>query len=304
MRGPGAWRRTAGVAFVAAAFLFLAIFLVDNLAQLRAHEWEVRPELLASSILLQAVGLASGAIGWHRLLRRMDVRVPVSTVARILFVAGLTRYIPGKIWPFIGAARLAGPAGVPRGVVIASLAAHTVFSLIGAMVIAAIFLPLDVIGLGFDLAQLRWLAPLLLLLAHPFVIDVALRLVRRLTGQHVGDWSGTWIDGLLLVAISMAGWLLTGAALHAFIGSLTPLPADAFTDVLGFNALAFVLGQLFFIAPAGLGAKEGTLAALLSLHLALPVAALLAVSVRLWSTLAEIILATLLLIAAGRRRTV
>jgi hypothetical protein len=217
--------------------------------------------------------------------------VPFVPLARVRFVSGLARYIPGKIWPFLGAARLAATYDIPAAVTITSLAAHTVFTIIGALIISAYFLPLTAAAADLHLELLRWLAPLLLLFAHPKVITIALHLISRLTRKHIAAWTGSWLDGLWLVAIAVIGWLITGVALCAFILSLTPIPASAFPAVIGVNAFAFVLGQAFFITPAGLGAKEGTTAALLALYVSVPVAALLAVGVRLWTTIAEMIVA-------------
>jgi glycosyltransferase 2 family protein len=101
------------------------------------------------------------------------------------------------------------------------------------------------------------------------------------------------MDGLILVGVSCVGWLITGIALYTFTASLTPIPASAFGAVIGINALAFVAGQAVFIAPAGLGAKEGSITALLALYLAAPVAAVIAIAVRLWTTVVELLLVVL-----------
>jgi glycosyltransferase 2 family protein len=291
----GSRRRAAGVLFVSAAFLFLAVFLAANVRQLQAHEWSIRPGLLVLSMLIQALGFAAGALAWQLLLRRMGSDVSFLEIARVRFVSGLARYIPGKIWPFVGAVRLAGSAGMSATLTITSLAAHTVFVLIAALLTAAWLLPLEAIEIGVRLELLRWTAPLFLLLAHPRIIGLALALIARLTRQHNAGWTGGWVDGLWLVAVSVLGWLISGVALVTFILALTPLPPGAFTAVIGINAFAFVLGQLFFIAPAGLGAKEGALAALLGLYVGIPAAALIAIGARVWTTLVELLVAALLL---------
>ena len=288
------WRKLGGLVFVVVALVFLAIFLFANFRQLQQHEWSVRPGLLALSLAIQIVGLSSGALAWQMLVRGMGTNVPFVPLARVRFVSGLARYIPGKIWPFLGAARLASAFEIPAAITITSLAAHTVFTIIGALIISVYFLPLDAIP-GMQLELLRWLAPGLLLFAHPRVIALTLAAIGRLTRKHIAAWTGSWIDGLMLVAIAVVGWIITGVGLCAFILSLTPIPATAFSAVVGVNAFSFVLGQAFFITPAGLGAKEGTTAALLALYVSVPVAALLAVGVRLWTTIAEVIIAFVLM---------
>jgi hypothetical protein len=297
----GDWRRLGGIIFVVLASVFLGIFLFANLRELQQHDWTIRPGLLLLSFVIQIIGLSSGAFAWQMLLRGMGISVPIVPLARVRFVSGLMRFIPGKIWPFLGAARLASTFDSPAAITITSLVAHTVFSIIGALIISVYFLPLDTVSIGVPLELLRWIAPLLLVLAHPKVIGVTLHTIGRVTRRHIAEWTGSWLDGLWLVAIAVVGWLITGIALCAFVLSLTPIPAAAFPAVIGVNALAFVFGQLFFISPAGLGAKEGTTAALLALYVSIPVAALLAVGVRLWTTLAEVIIAVVLLQWRDRR---
>jgi glycosyltransferase 2 family protein len=291
----GDWRKLSAIVFGTVALLFLAIFLLANLRELQQHAWSIRPGLLALSFGILMIGLISGALAWQVLLRGMGIHVPFVPLARVRFVSGLARYIPGKIWPFLGAARLATSYEIPAAVTITSLAAHTVFTIIGALIISAYFLPLTAAAADLHLELLRWLAPLLLLFAHPKVISIALHMISRLTRKHIAAWTGSWMDGLWLVALAVIGWLITGVALCAFILALTPIPTTAFPAVIGVNAFAFVLGQAFFITPAGLGAKEGTTAALLALYVSVPVAALLAVGVRLWTTIAEMIIAFILM---------
>src|SRR5688572_1241892 len=101
------WRRLGGIVFVAAALVFLGGFLLTNVRELQAHQWSLRPGLLILSFIVQIVGLASGALAWQLLLRGMGIHIPLLPLARVRFVSGLARFIPGKIWPFLGAARLA-----------------------------------------------------------------------------------------------------------------------------------------------------------------------------------------------------
>jgi glycosyltransferase 2 family protein len=289
------WRRAAGFLFVAAAFLFLGLYVAGNMGTLRAHPWNVRFDLLVLSLGSHVAGLAWGVRVWQLLLARMGASVGYLDLARVWFISSLGRYIPGKIWQFVGAAQLGGDAGIPRTVVVTSLAAHTGFFIVGAAMVGVYLLPLGAeVGMAYA-SLLHWLAPLGLLLVHPRVIEAALAVVRRTTGRRLEAWNGRWIDGIVLVALSVVGWLITGFALYLFVGSLTPIPLTAAPVIIGMNALAFVVGHLVFLAPAGLGAKEGALTVLLSIYVTPPVAALLAVATRLWTIVAEVLPALLLM---------
>jgi glycosyltransferase 2 family protein len=290
------WRRVAGLLFAAAAFAFLTLLVLRNLEELRDHEWSVRPGLLALSLLLNMAGLAWGVRVWQLVLRGLATPTAYLPLARVWFVSGLGRYIPGKIWQFVGAAHLGGRLGIPPPVAVTSLAVHTGFFLIGALLVAIYLVPDPVGDLGgVTIEVVRWAGPLLLLLCHPVVVGAGLRVVRRLTPTSGMAWTGSWSGGVGMVLLSAIGWGISGLAFFVFVRSLTPLPSWAVGGIAGINALGFVAGYLVFIAPAGLGAKETALTALLAVYVPAPVAALLAVSARLWTIAAELIPALILL---------
>jgi hypothetical protein len=287
-RPASGWRRAAGWLFVAAAFLFLGSVMLRDLQALREHDWEIHPGLLVLSLVLQIAGLLWGARVWQQLLRRMGHAVGFLELARVRLVSGLGRYIPGKIWAFIGAAHLGSRSGLPAAATVTSLLLHAGFNLVGGLLVGAVLLPDGALPPAVRTA-LFWAAPLTLLLVHPRVMATGFRVLRALSRETAGAWSGGWLENIRLVAFTMVGWLLSGLALYAFVLSLTPLPAGSLLPVLGINAGAFVVGTLVFVAPAGLGAKEGAAAALFALYVPAGVAAVLAVATRLWTVLGELI---------------
>lgn len=289
-------RQLLGILFVVAAFGFLGAFVGRDLDQLRDFRWEIRPLLLIGSILLNIFGLLWGVAAWKLLLGLLGYPISLAALARVWFISGLGRYIPGKIWQFVGAAHLGAGSGIPAAVTVTSLAAHTFFFFIGALLVGAYLSPIAALGLDADLLlALRVLAPFLLFLVHPVVIRRVLSLIGRLSGREVGEWRGTWSGAVAVVLLGTVAWAITGLSLFLFIRSLVTIETSAAAMLIGINGLAFVAGYLVFIAPAGLGAKEGALAALLSLYLPVSVAAVIAVAARLWTVVAEVLPALALL---------
>ncbi len=298
----GSWRGAFSAIFVVAAFGFLAAFVVRNLEQLRDFPWTPRPALLVLSVIVNVGALAWGVGVWKLLLRYVGVRIRFPVLARIWFLSALGRYIPGKVWQFVGAAHLGAGVGLEPVVAVTSLAVHTGFFVVGALLAAVYFLPAAVgdVG-GLDLRLLQWIAPLLLLTVHPAVIARGLSLLHRLARRPVSAWRGSWGDGLLLLALAVVAWVLNGAALFLFLSGLVPLERSAAASMVGINALSFLVGLAVFFAPAGLGAKEGALAVLLGMvGPPAAVAALLAVAARLWSVVSEVTPALVLLRRPGR----
>lgn len=289
------WRPLAGVMLVAAAAVFLGITIARNWRELAAFDWRVRWLELATSVLALTAVLGWGVVVWKQVLDRFEHRpVGLSVLMRIWFASNLARYIPGKIWQFVGAAELARAAGLSRVVVLSSMVVHVGFSLLSAAAVSAVALAVwEAVPLpGLPLALL---AAASLFLVHPGVINAALGLVPRAFHDEVLQWNGSWADGLVLLGLSVLSWALYGLAFALFVDAIVPIDAAALLPLIGVNALSFLAGYVVFLAPAGLGVREGAMAGLLRPFAPAGVAAVLAMVSRLWTIAAELLGAALVL---------
>lgn len=295
-------RRSLGVALALAVLGFLGYTIARNWGEVRAHDWDVDGLELAASVVALVLVLAWGVFVWGRVLARLwPERVPFLRLLHVWFLSSLARYVPGKIWQFVGAAQLAPTVGAPAAVLLTSLVMHMGFTLLGAAVVSLLLLLPA--GPGIEIGSTAGVAAVAaasLLLVHPRVLNAGLRLVPRAVHSEVVKWRGRWSDGLVLLALSVVSWLAYGAVFTLFVDSLIDVPAATLVPLTGANAFAFLVGYLFFLAPAGLGAREAILTVLLTPFAPTGVAAAVAVATRLWSIVAEVAGAVLLL-PVGRR---
>lgn len=286
-----AWRRWLGAALAALALAFVAATIAREWSQLQQYRWDVDlPELVASLVALVLV-LAWGVWVWGRVLARLRSRpVRFRDLLRIWFLSSLARYVPGKIWQFVGAANMARSAGVAGPVLLTSMVIHIGFTLLAAAVVASLtLLPMELeLGVA-TVVGLATLSLASLLLVHPRVLNWGLRLVPKAVHGEVMRWSGGWGDGLVLLGLSVVSWILYGLAFALFVHSIVDVPPSAVVPLTGANALAFLVGYLFFIAPAGLGAREAVLTVLLTPLAPAGVAAVVAIATRLWTIAAEVL---------------
>lgn len=280
-------RRVGRVALVVLSFVFLGLLLVRQREQLLAYPWEVRPLRLVLSILVFAAVLVASVGIWKRTLKGFGARVPFPVLARIWFLSNLSRYIPGKIWQFVGVAELSRAVGISALTSLTSVLVFMGVTLVAAVFVGAYLMPAGG-SLGGVVVGLRVGAPFLLLLLHPAVIGAAVRLASRVSRRPLARWHGSWGDGLVLFGLCVLEWIGMGAAFTLFIGSVAPVEATALPLATAAFALSFVAGYAVLL-PAGLGAKEGALAVLLGAALPLPVAAAVAVAARVWTILAELL---------------
>jgi glycosyltransferase 2 family protein len=277
---------------VAAALVFLGLAVSRDWAQLRAYDWHVRPATTLLSIVALVAVLSFGVAVWGRTLACFGgTRIGYRGLFRIWFLSSLARYIPGKIWQFVGAARLAKDYDVPAPVLFTSLIVNMGFTLLAAVVVGLAVLPDALSWLPPAAAPWVLAAAVVVSLAgvHPAVMNFGLRLIPHWVHRTVLVWTGSWLDGIGLVALAAVNWLLYGGALLLFVSSLIQrTPTSLYLGITGANALAFVAGYVILIAPAGLGAREISMTALLAPLLTSGVAAIVAVASRLWIVAAEL----------------
>ena len=260
--------------------------------------WRPSPgPLLLSLTLLIGVYIAH-ALLWRRVM--IDLRVarpPVHTTLRVYFLAGLGRYIPGKVWQLAGVAILAGKSGLPAGGAAASALLGQFAFLATGFLFLAVLLP------EWNGGPAARVAGVLLVAAAGglWVIAATPR------GQRIREWARTRFGENVAAAIDLAErirgwdtilwgvwygltWVLTGIAFSLFVSSFVPGAGEHARQLAGSVAASYLVGYLVLFAPAGIGVREGAMASLLAAVPSVPLSAAVTVAVasRIWFTLAEL----------------
>jgi uncharacterized membrane protein YbhN (UPF0104 family) len=261
----------------------------------------VCPALLVASVLALAAVLAWGVWVWSRVLKRFEhPPVGFGTLLRIWFLSNLARYIPGTVFQFVTAAQLSRSAGLSAAVLLTSLLLHTGMSLLSALLVSAWTLTPSLFP-TLPALPVALLATLVAALAvHPRVLGWAIGLIPRLLKREVLRWTGSWADGLGLLALSLVSWTLYGAAYWLFLASLAPVPFAELPMLTGVNALSFAAGFVVVIAPGGWGVRELAMTRLLLPILPASVAAVVAIAARLWTVAAELLGGAVVLLLTKR----
>ncbi len=294
------WRSVLGLLLVLAAAAFLGLTIARHWRQVVVFDWDIDWVLLVISVLALAGVLAWGVVVWKLVLDRFEhPPIPLVQLLRIWYLSNLARYVPGKIWQFVGAAELARLAGISRAVILTSMVVHMGFSLLAAAITSLLVLHVNGLPEGVPIAGLLALALAAFALVHPGLLNRALALVARVTRRNVLGWDGRWRDGVLLLTLSVVSWMFYGAAFTLFFHSVVGTTPGAILPLAGVNALSFLTGYVVFLTPAGLGAREGVMAVLLRPFAPAAVAAMVAVLSRLWTMVAELLGAAILILISG-----
>ncbi|HEX2315388.1 MAG TPA: lysylphosphatidylglycerol synthase domain-containing protein [Thermomonospora sp.] len=297
-------QRAMGVLRAALVLLALAFCAYGLLAQ-----WDETVDAfgrmswtaLVGAFLAGVGGLVAWMLGWRVFLAGLGSPLPLRAAARISFISGLGKYVPGKVWALVTQMELGREYKVPRIRNVSSSLLAIASTVASGLAVAAVTLPLTSPQATDDYWWLFLCAPVLLACLHPKIvtwgIDLLLRLARRPPLEHPVSLGVT----LRAVAWTVLGWVLFGVHTWLIADAAGADGAGLPFLATGAYALAFTAGFLVFIAPNGLGAREAVL--LLTLSPTLPEGAPLVVALvsRVLLSLADLTCAGAAF-AVGRRR--
>ncbi len=257
---------------------------------------------VAIALAATAVALVANMASWRAMTTATGTRLPVTAASSVFFVGQLGKYLPGGVWSIAAQAELGRAYGLPRATSAVAALASMVVSMVTAALVGIVGL---LVGAPDGLTTFWWLAIVavvgLATLAPPVLtrlIVLAMRLLRRPPQVVALTWSGT----LASVGWSTAMWLAYGlqatTILRAFGADGPTVPPLA----TGAYAVAWLVGFLVVVAPAGLGAREGVLVLLLGPVAGVPGALALAVVSRAMMTLGDVVLAAVGAALAVRHR--
>jgi hypothetical protein len=207
-------------------------------------------------------------------------------------LGNLTKYVPGYAWQLVSKTYLTRRAGVPLKAAGVALAIE-----FGGLIAVAVCLGLALLPSEAALPLAPHISPALRLLLAGAVAGglvaapLVLRHVQRagLMRGLIGDIRAVRPKELWLAFVVMLGaWSVLGMGLVELVRSVYPLPLDHWPATASALALAFVIGFVVILAPAGVGVREAALTLLLSPYLPAGLAALVAIGSRLTLALSEV----------------
>jgi len=269
--------------FALATIAVLVLAARDNVDKLRDVDLQPQPGWALVAAPFTFVGGLALPLAWRHVLVAYGVTLDRSTAVRVWCVSQAGRFVPTGVALVASRLLLAAREGVPRSLAGASLAVELGLILLWGAFYCA-WLP------SYWLAG--WLRALLA--AGALAAIAALPWLLRTVGRFLPRFPAIAPTSLrvrhLYEAIALygvndlvrcVGLTLVAASLHTIDGS------DLFRVTAAVN-LGFVVGMVG-ITPAGLGVREGVVAALLAPRFGLGNAAAMAVAFRAWDFVFELV---------------
>jgi uncharacterized membrane protein YbhN (UPF0104 family) len=265
----------------------------DLQQSLSAVDW---PTLGLSLLLLILLMPVMTLTPWFA-LQYLRAGLSLGQVFRLFFVSQVPKYLPGGVWAFPGRMVAYRSVGVSRAYSVISVVWETIALFAGAACVG-------LIGLSNEMRRATSVQPVIAIAALAVLAVLAIgqlpRIVRWLASfdffkrSPLGALAGTSLDRLGVwwfpgaFGASLLFWLLLGFPFRLLLLAVSPSSASVtWIQAASIFSLAWCVGFIVVIAPAGLGVREGMLTLLLSRLMPTGAALGAALLARVWWMIAE-----------------
>ena len=239
------------------------------------HVWEYWDYIKANSISIKwGMVLMSYAFGccsyfiysfaWHFLIREEDLSLTFSESNYLLTNGNFGKYIPGRVWQFLGRMYLFNNRGLSKSKILMSALLEQYFLLITAFIIfGTTYLFWHELIQTYLLYNLKVFVIMGLFICivsiHPKSISLWFNLLSKINKKFTMELTISSQYVIVIILIYIVYWLFVGISLLFLIMGCFELPLKYIFYVIGSNAIAYIIGYMSIIAPSGLGVREAVL---------------------------------------------
>ena len=285
--------RILQIALVLAIFYFLIKGLVSNWNEVIKYKWEFDYFLLGISFVLIIMIYLLWVEIWRRILKESGHTLSFKKMFRVWFLSNLGKYLPGKVWSFLGMMYLLEKEGVAKSKSFSVAIMAEALAVLSGLLVALVLLGKSLYrtffaeSSGIAIVILLIVVGIVVLVFNPKFLERIINLTLRILKKEKIALNFKPQNMLLYLLLYSGSWFLFGFIFWIFIRGITSVSFDIYLSLTGAFAGSFILGFLAFFAPGGIGVREGILVVLLSNFFPTPVATLISLSSRVWMALAE-----------------
>jgi glycosyltransferase 2 family protein len=285
--------RPVQIAFLGLAFGLLAWVLITRWDDVRDSIADIGLWRSSVALVLGVGATCIGSLVWATFLRRFQPDRPLLPPLRAYGASLLGKYVPGGVWPTVIQAEMAAQAQVPRRFSLSASVVAMSVAVVTAALLGVGLLPFAIDGSGVSPWWMLFVVPLGFLVARPQLFTRLIDGVLRRLGSDPLDPPVS--GGAMLAAAGWAGlgWLLFGGHLAVLAWPFGSGGLDLVLFCVGAFALAWTLGFVVVVAPAGAGVRDVVLVAILTTRLTEDEALAVALMSRFLLTAGDLLIASL-----------
>lgn len=292
-----------GIGLGALVIGFLVYAVASQWSDLQKHHLRFDPAWIAPAFAVLMAVHVSAALGWDLVLRALGHRLRPARAQMVWGQSIIARYVPGTVLMLVGRVLLAEREGVPRRTTGASIVYEQGLQLAAAILIGIVTL-IGSYRVGNEAERIAAfvLPPLLIIAMHPRIFGPLANRGLRALGREPLPVVMPMGRVIAMLAFYVAVWAAFGLGAFLVAQIVFHVGISDLSAVMAAQALSYAASVVALVFPAGIGVRDAAFAIVLAPALAggFPVAAAIAIAVRLASTLTEIVYVSVMTVL-GRR---
>jgi uncharacterized membrane protein/uncharacterized membrane protein YbhN (UPF0104 family) len=197
---------------------------------------------------------------WFLILKYFDYRLAFRESNYLWAISEIKRYIPGNIWSFLGRTVIFQQKGVKKKDIAKGIIFEAEIFIIGSVIISLLTLPYFFTE---DQTYISLLITIVVIgLSVLYCLNKSIPIKLKGKGQKIISFlfpPFSVYENVYLLFVSIIALFIFGLGNYFVIGSVIYLTPKLFLDLIGIFDLAFIIGYLSFITPAGFGVREAVI---------------------------------------------
>ncbi len=283
-------RRILFALILLVSLFFIAYAISINWSDFQAQGIKFDYRFIILAIIIYPIGMLPTAASWHFTLQTFGVKLPFRTNLRIYSLSSLPRHIPGFVWYISSRSLLYKEEDIPSATTLTASGAEVILLALTGFLSALLLLISDG-RLDSEFNTIRNAAYIALPLL--FLIIISVPIVNRLLPYLLRRRGYSQIPKvhqsklILTLSLMFIAWLGGGLILFVLSRAFYPMDISKIPALVGAWGAAGAVSLTIGIGIQGLGIREITLSALLSLLIPPILAIILAIAFRLVLTIGE-----------------
>ncbi|WP_324650854.1 lysylphosphatidylglycerol synthase domain-containing protein [Georgenia sp. H159] len=277
--------------FLLAALAFGVWAVSSQWSDVSAALASLSPAGIVAVLGISLVYVCLTMLSWRAVMTDLGSPLAVTDSSRVFFVSQVGKYLPGGVWNIVAAAEMGADHRIPRRRSVSAMAVSILVSIVTGLLLAVVAVLLGPSDIRDTYGWVVWSLPLFVVLLAPPVLNrvlgLALSLVRRPPLEKPLSLGGITRSA----GWALAGWIVAGVQVWV-IGTSLGMDVTVATLALavGGYALAWIVGFLAIVVPAGVGVREAVLGALLTGQLGAGAVVVTVLLARVVLTVADLLL--------------
>jgi len=238
----------------------ILVFVIRYLYDHHYVVWQVIRELSLPTMLLVFLSISIGklllVINMQYSLNCIGKNISYAKSFHYYNITQLGKYMPGNFWHFVGRYGYYRAERLSFSEIHKALILEMLFISLGCLLVSAVFFSLNPSFYSYlaslNVLDTRFIFIPVIVLCLTTVFLLIKRKVFKKVARHL---LSNWRLNIKILIVQFAIWLFLGASFYLLLRGHT-IHHGLFPNIISLYSIAYLLGFLFVLAPAGIGVRE------------------------------------------------